>query len=77
MAAFDMWIERVAVCIVLCLVTRVEGLASIEERFGLVTTLFNFANAELECRNRGFDGLATLGGPEDFNYVIELTKIIR
>ena len=47
------------------------------DKFEFVGTRLKFAEAELVCQNRSFDGLAVISSPEEFNYAIQATKQLR
>ncbi|KAK3800847.1 hypothetical protein RRG08_008602 [Elysia crispata] len=47
------------------------------DSFEFVGELMNFTDAELECRRRGFDGLAVISSPEEFNFAITASIELR
>ncbi|KAK3800846.1 hypothetical protein RRG08_008601 [Elysia crispata] len=47
------------------------------DMFDFVVEPMNFTNAELECQRRGFDGLAVISSPSEFNFAIDASKQLR
>ena len=63
--------------ITLILLFQTGGETNMADSFEFVGELRNFTDAELECRRRGFDGLAVISSPEEFNFTITASIELR
>ena len=63
--------------ITLILLFQTGGAINMADSFEFVGELMNFTDAELECRRRGFDGLAVISSPEEFNFAITASIELR
>ena len=77
MRVFSVWLESVFAFLTIGLILQRESVASMADRFELVGERMNVAMAETECKRRGFDGLAVLSTPEEFNYAMQASVQLR
>ena len=62
----------VSLYIALGYIAHVECMSR-EDMYEVLPERMRFAPADLECRNRGFDGLAVVSSPEEYNYALAIT----
>ncbi|KAK3787101.1 hypothetical protein RRG08_030264 [Elysia crispata] len=71
------FVRAVIACEIYRLINRGDNVVAVGKMYQVLSKRIHFSMAESECQKRGYDGLAVINSPEEFNYASQLTEHLR